>query len=108
MFFFALIIISAGYQAATTLGRALLDGAKSVRIHKGEVPVLAQVTDLKGLSGHADAGELMRWLAGVKSARGVFVTHGEPDAAEALAARLRQERGLRAHVPDWDETVELG
>src|SRR6185436_2363857 len=58
-------LLITGYQAEGTLGRALLDGRKSVRIHKGDVPVLAQVTDLKGLSGHADAGELLRWLGEV-------------------------------------------
>lgn len=100
-------LLITGYQAAGTLGRVLLDGAHTVRIHKGEVPVLAQVTDLKGLSGHADAGEILRWLAGVKNAKRVFFTHGEADAAEALAGRLLKERGLATYVPDWDETVEL-
>ncbi len=49
-------LLITGYQAAGTLGRALLDGAHVVRIHKGDVPVLAEIRDLKGLSGHADAG----------------------------------------------------
>src|SRR5262249_42757434 len=71
-----------GYQAKDTLGRALLEGAKSVRIHKSEGPVRAEVTSLKGMSGHGDAGEMMRWLSGVKPPpRQVFLTHGEPDAA---------------------------
>jgi metallo-beta-lactamase family protein len=101
-------LLITGYQAAETLGRRLLDGARFVRIHKGEVPVLAEVANLKGLSGHADAGEMLRWLAGLKSPRAVFLTHGEPEAAEALAGRLRLERGLKAHVPGLGETVELG
>jgi metallo-beta-lactamase family protein len=100
-------LLMAGYQAASTLGRALADGAKVVRIHKNEVPVRARVEMLKGLSGHADWRELLRWLAGVKNARRLFVTHGEPEAAEALAARIEKDLGLSAHVPAWDETVEL-
>jgi metallo-beta-lactamase family protein len=47
-------LLITGYQAATTLGRTLLDGAKEVRIHKQPVPVLAEVAELHGLSGHAD------------------------------------------------------
>ncbi|MEE8217998.1 MAG: hypothetical protein V3S03_03440 [Vicinamibacteria bacterium] len=43
-----------------TLGRALVEGTREVRIHKGKVPVLADVRVLKGLSGHADSQELMR------------------------------------------------
>jgi metallo-beta-lactamase family protein len=101
-------LLITGYQAVGTLGRALLDGATSVRIHKGDVPVLAEVRDLKGLSGHADAGELMRWLSSVRRApRAVFVTHGEPEAAEALAARIGRERGFATRVPAPDESFDL-
>lgn len=101
-------LLITGYQAAGTLGRALLDGARVVRIHKGEVPVLAEVRDLKGLSGHADAREILRWLSAVRMPpRRVFLTHGEEDAALALAARIAAERGFATHVPDRDESVEL-
>jgi metallo-beta-lactamase family protein len=97
-----------GHQGPGTLGRALLEGARVVRIHKGQVPVLAEVTELRGLSGHADPGELIRWLSAVDRApRRVFLTHGEEDAALALAARLQKERGFAAHVPAPGETVEL-
>ena len=74
-------LLITGYQAAGTLGRALLDGARIVRIHKGEVPVLAEVADLKGMSGHADAA---RCCAGSRRPetrrRRVFLTHGEEGA----------------------------
>jgi metallo-beta-lactamase family protein len=101
-------LLITGYQAAGTLGRALLDGASKVRIHKGDVEVLAEIRDLKGLSGHADAGEMLRWLSEIKAApKGVFVTHGETDAAETLAARVERERGFKAHVPAHGETFEL-
>jgi metallo-beta-lactamase family protein len=102
-------LLITGYQGQGTLGRALLDGARSVRIHKGEVPVLAEVRDLKGLSGHADAGEMMRWLSGVvEPPRAVYLTHGEEDAALALAGRITRERGFLTHVPDLNESVTLG
>jgi metallo-beta-lactamase family protein len=101
-------LLITGYQAAGTLGRALLDGAHVVRIHKGDVPVLAEVRDLKGLSGHADGGEMLRWMSGVtRPPRTVFVTHGETEAAEALASRLSRERGFPARVPAHGEAFEL-
>jgi metallo-beta-lactamase family protein len=101
-------LLITGYQAENTLGRALLDGAKSVRIHKGEVPVRAEVANLKGLSGHADAREMVRWLSAVPTPpRRVFLTHGEELAAVALGALLQKERGFTTHVPSPDETVEL-
>jgi hypothetical protein len=37
----------------------------------------------------------------------VFVTHGEVDAAEALAARVTRERGWTARVPALGEAFEL-
>jgi metallo-beta-lactamase family protein len=101
-------LLLTGFQAAGTLGRALLDGAHVARIHKGDVPVLAEIRDLKGLSGHADAGEMMRWLSAVRGApQAVFVTHGEAEAAEALAARIARERGFKTRVPAHGETWTL-
>jgi metallo-beta-lactamase family protein len=102
------LLLITGYQAENTLGRALLDGAKSVRIHKGEVPVRAEVANLKGLSGHADAREMVHWLSAVDAApRRVFLTHGEELAAVALGALLERERGFPTYVPSADESVEL-
>jgi metallo-beta-lactamase family protein len=102
-------LLITGYQAEGTLGRALLDGVKSVRIHKGDVPVLAEVANLKGMSGHADAAEMVRWLSAIqKPPRRIFLTHGELEAADALAARIVRERGFPTSVPDQDEVVELG
>ena len=101
-------LLITGYQAENTLGRALLEGAQSVRIHKGEVPVRAEVANLKGLSGHADAREMVRWLSAVDTPpRRVFITHGEELAAVALGALIEQERGFKTHVPSPDESVEL-
>jgi len=101
-------LLITGYQGEGTLGRRLIEKAATVRIHKSEIPVLAEVTDLKGLSGHADATELMHWMSGVKTPpRTVFVTHGEEDAAISLAARIQSERGFKTHVPRHVEKVVL-
>jgi len=92
-----------------TLGRALVEGAKEVRIHKGKVPVLADVRVLRALSGHADSQELMRWLEGARRPpMMVFVTHGEEDAALTLADRIAREGGFRTRVPEPGEIWELG
>jgi metallo-beta-lactamase family protein len=101
-------LLITGYQAAGTLGRALVEGAKEVRIHKHPLPVLAEVRVLKGLSGHADSAELMRWLSSVdRPPRTIFVTHGEEDAALALADRIKRERGFDTHVPEPGESWPL-
>jgi len=101
-------LLITGYQGEGTLGRRLIEKASTVRIHKMEVPVLAEVTDLKGLSGHADVNELMRWLSGVKNPpKTVFVTHGEEDAALTLAVKINADRGFKTQVPRHVETVVL-
>ena len=100
-------LLLTGFQAVGTLGRALQDGAPVVRIHKGDVSVLAEIAELRGMSGHADAGELLRWLSAVKATRRVHLTHGEPEAAEALAARITKERGFPTQVARLGETVQL-
>jgi metallo-beta-lactamase family protein len=101
-------IVLAGYQAAGTRGRALMDGARSIRIHGGDVPVRASVTDLGGFSGHADADEIVGWLGRMtRPPKTVFLTHGEPDSAQVLAERLRHERGLDVRVPRLDEVATL-
>ncbi len=102
-------VVLAGFQAGGTRGAALLNGARSIRIHGEDVPVNAEVVALSNLSAHADVGEILDWLRGFETApRQTFITHGEPAAADAL--RLRVERDLRwqCRVPEHMETVALG
>jgi len=102
------MLLITGYQSENTMGRSLLDGARFVRIHKSEVPVLAEIANLKGLSGHGDAKEMLRWLGEVAPPpKRVFLTHGEPEAAEALAAKITNERGFSTYVPSLGETLEI-
>ena len=102
-------VVIAGFQPEGGLGRALLNGAEVVRIHKRDVPVRARVTSIEGMSGHADGAELMRWAGALEAGpRRTFVTHGEPDAASAMATRLRRDARFRdVHVPALHETVRL-
>jgi metallo-beta-lactamase family protein len=102
------LILLVGYQAAGTRGRFLFEGAKSVRLHGREVPVNADVLTLAGLSAHADADELIRWIKSAPTPpRHVFVTHGEPEAAATFAERLRRETRASVHVPHMGEIFDL-
>lgn len=101
-------VLLAGYQAAGTRGRALLNGAKTLRIHGQDVPSRAKVEDVCGFSGHADADETLRWLSSVeKPPRRVFLVHGEPKASEALAARIAEQKGWETAVPQLGDIVRL-
>lgn len=101
-------ILFAGFQAGGTRGAALTNGATSVKIHGSQVPVRAEVGNLHMLSAHADADEILRWLGGFrKPPRMTFITHGEPDAADALRYRIESQLTWSCHVPDYREEVEL-
>ena len=102
------ILLLAGYMAEGTLGRKLLEGEKMVYIHKMPIQVKAEIKTLFGLSGHADSYELLHWLEPFSPASGkVYVTHGEPERAHAMARQFSEARKWDAYVPSLDETVEL-
>jgi len=101
-------IVLGGFMAEGTRGRQLQNGAKFLRIHGQDVPVRAPVAEMSALSGHADRGELLRWLAHLPAPKKVFLTHGEKPSALVFAERLRQEHGWDVTIPRLHETVELG
>lgn len=101
-------VLFVGFQAAGTRGRSLIDGVDELKLLGQYVPVRARIVALEGLSAHADYAELIAWLRASQIApRDVFVTHGEPSAADALRRRLREAFGWRARVPELGETVTL-
>jgi len=92
-------VLFTGFQAEGTLGRRIVDGARSVRLFGETVPVRASVHTLGGLSAHAGQDSLMAWLRAVpRRPKAVFVAHGEPEAAHALSARIAREL-------KWNPTV---
>jgi metallo-beta-lactamase family protein len=102
-------ILLAGFQAEGTRGRALEDGTKTLRIHGQDVPVAAEVINLRQFSAHAGQSELMRWLGGMPAApRRAYMTHGEPQASAALKAKIESTLNWKVELPRYLETVELG
>jgi metallo-beta-lactamase family protein len=102
------IVVLVGFQAAGTRGRALQDGKPFLKLHGREIPVRARIETLDGLSAHADRGEIVTWLkaGGVRPGR-VHLVHGEPDARDALAARIESTLGLSVSRPEYLEKVEI-
>ncbi|MBB3176806.1 MBL fold metallo-hydrolase RNA specificity domain-containing protein [Variovorax sp. Sphag1AA] len=100
-------ILFVGYQAAGTRGAAMLAGARDIKIHGAYVPVRAEVVGLDMLSAHADRGQLLAWLDDLPAPKRVFVTHGEPVAADALRLAIEERFHWQACVPDYGQTVTL-
>lgn len=100
-------IVFAGFQAQGTLGRRIVDGAKTVRIFGEPYPVRAKVFTIGGLSSHADQTALLGWLGYFKRPpRQTWVVHGEPLAAGALRDAIRG-KGWNAQVPAPAQTIEI-
>ena len=89
--------------------RRILDGEHEVKIMKQWVPVRCRVAKIGGFSAHADWKEVLRWLEGMQ--QGVpsrtFLTHGEPEAANAMAAHIKERFGWNVEVPQYAERFEL-
>ena len=101
-------IVLTGYQAQGTRGRQLLGGARAVKMHGRYVPVRAEVVAISDFSVHADADELVAWVASAPELpRTVYVVHGEANASRALADRIQDELGIVAVVPRLGERVLL-
>ncbi len=101
-------ILFAGYQAGGTRGAAMLAGAESIKIHGEYVRLRAQVAQISNLSAHADGNEIVQWLSHFSiPPKQTFITHGEPDGADALRKRIEEELRWQCRVPDYRESFEL-
>lgn len=97
-----------GYQSSRSLGRRLLEGAKTVHIFGEEVPVEAEIKQIDGFSAHADEPQLYEFVAATRDTlRRVFVVHGEQEQATYLAQAVRDRLGVDASVPALHDEVEL-
>ena len=101
-------LVITGFQAAGTRGRAILDGARAIKIHGMPVAVEADVEFIESLSAHADYHDILRWLKGfTEPPETTFLVHGEPADASALRGRIEEELGWHVEIPKYLEGYEL-
>jgi metallo-beta-lactamase family protein len=101
-------VLLAGFQAEGTRGRALEEGAKSIRMFGKDVPVRAEVVNLRQFSAHAGRSELLRWISGMPAPPGqLFLVHGEPAAAQALGSAVQTRLGWKVTLPKYLESFDL-
>jgi len=99
-------LVFTGYQPQGTLGRRLIDGATTVRIHGDEVSVRADIHTIGGLSAHGDQADLLRWYRAIEGSPPVYLVHGDIDAAEQLRRTLK-EQGSIAHLALPERRIDL-
>ena len=97
-----------GFQAEGTRGRALVEGAREIKIHGEQIPVRARVVNLDGFSAHADSHELVAWLGRLSAApRATYLVHGEARARAALSDQIQAELGWKVFEPGYGEAIGL-
>jgi metallo-beta-lactamase family protein len=102
-------VLIVGWQAPNTLGRRLVERLPVVRIFGMEHQLEAEVDTLNGFSGHADQPVLLDWVKALeRPPEHTFVVHGEPEAAQVLADRLRRDAGCpRVSIPELYQSFEV-
>jgi len=102
-------VILGGFQAEGTRGRALQEGAKSLNLFGQAVPVCAEIVEMGQFSAHAGKSELLRWLTALPAPpKQTYLTHGEPEAAQALQLAIQEKFRWKAAVARYLDTVALG
>lgn len=101
-------VVFVGFQGEGTLGRALLDGAESVKMFGEEIAVHAEIENFQGLSSHADRDHLLSWISNFKEPKPqhVFVVHGDREVAPFFAQTIAG-MGFTAHAPQYTEVYDL-
>jgi metallo-beta-lactamase family protein len=101
-------VLLAGFQAEGTRGRALEEGAKSIQLHGKDVPVRAEVVNLRQFSAHAGRSELIRWMAAIPAPpRQLFLVHGEPAASQALQSVVQSQLHWPVTLPNYLQSFDL-
>lgn len=101
-------VLFTGFQAAGTRGEALIHGVEHIKIHGENFPVRAEIILQDSLSAHADYQEILEWLKHFKRPpKEVFLTHGEPIAADVLRHKIEENFKWKCTVPEYLEKVNL-
>ena len=101
-------VLFVGFQAAGTRGRQLIEGAQETRMFGQFVPVHARIEKLNGMSAHADASEIVKWLRTFPRAPGMtYLVHGEPTAQDTLKTRIEAELAWNVQIPRLGDRVPV-
>ncbi|MCB1757196.1 MAG: MBL fold metallo-hydrolase [Gammaproteobacteria bacterium] len=100
-------IVITGYQAHGTIGRDLVDGKRHIRLWGETIRVAAQVHTIGGLSAHAGQRGLLDWYAGFKNRPRVLLVHGEEEAMEVFAGRLRNDYQAKVEIATHGQSYEI-
>jgi metallo-beta-lactamase family protein len=101
-------IMIVSWQAPHTLGKRLAERQKTVRIFGQLFERRAEIATTGGLSAHAGQDKLLLYALETRtSLKGLFLVHGEEDAAQALMDKLEEKQIAPVYFPDRSDYVEI-
>lgn len=100
-------LVIVGFQAQGTPGRRLVDGAETIKLYGDEYRVRIQLHTIGGLSAHGDQRDLLAWYGAFRNRPPVYLVHGERDAQEALAEKLRVELTAPVQIAERHQTISI-
>ncbi len=100
-------VVISGFMARGTLGRKLVDGAKSIKLWGETVKIAAKIHTIGGLSAHADQKDLKDWYHNFNNRPHVVLVHGEEQAQERLSETLKMELNANVSVAKYGQKVDL-
>ncbi len=100
-------LVFTGFQARGTTGRAIVDGVDSVKVLRDDIAVRAQVHTLGGFSAHAGQSQLLDWIRHFDNSPELYLIHGETDKMHVLQAKIKQELGWDAGIPELGDRIAI-
>jgi KH/beta-lactamase-domain protein len=105
-------LVFVGFQAEGTMGRRILNGAKTITVNdRGkpmELKMRLDVEVVDGFSGHSDRLQLMNFVGSSEPRpERIIVMHGEDHKCMDLASSLYKKYGMETRAPMNLETVRL-
>ena len=100
-------LVIVGFQAYGTLGRRLVDGAETIRLYGDEFRVRIQLHTIGGLSAHGDQADLVAWYDAFRNRPPVYLVHGEPEAQQVLARKMRQDLNAPVFIGERGQTIRI-
>jgi KH/beta-lactamase-domain protein len=101
-------LIMLSYQSLDTPGRAILDGARQIRIGGETIELQCQIERIDGLGSHSDYNQLMAYVMRLRpKLRRVLVNHGERPKAQNLASMINKQFRIQTQHPLVQEAIKL-
>ena len=100
-------IVIVGFQALGTLGRVLVDGAKTIKLWGETIQVNATIHTIGGFSAHADQQGLLDWYDHFDNKPQLILVHGEPNAMNTLAQKLKYQYNTNATQVTYRQRIDF-